>query len=81
MILTRELYAAAIDRYHAAEKARLLSRYDLGAKEHGDLELLGTRDWEEERRQELDDARAYEIFAIEARKEKAHARCGCRRSR
>lgn len=61
-LLTREKYAAAIDRYHAKEKERLLTRFDVGQKHYGDLILDGDRDWMKERQEELDDARAYEIF-------------------
>ena len=68
MILTREAYAAVIDRHHAAEKARLLARFDVGAAQHEKpLDLLDGRDWTRERQEELDDAKAYEIFEREAR--------------
>lgn len=61
-ILTRAKYAEAIDRHHAKEKERLLARFDVGQKHYGDLVLDGERDWMKERQEEMDDARAYEIF-------------------
>jgi hypothetical protein len=65
MHLSRKDYAAAIDRYHAREKARLLERYDAGARAYGPLDLSDGRDWLREMQEELDDALAYKIFEIE----------------
>ncbi len=66
-ILTREQYAESIDRHQAAEKAELLSRYDMAAPLYGPLCLngCGRKSWPVERRMELRDAVAYEIFEEE----------------
>lgn len=64
-ILTKEAYEKAIDRYHAEEKRHLLDRFDAGARQYGTLDLDCGRDWILERREELSDARAYEIFEVE----------------
>lgn len=60
--ITRGKFAAAVDRFHAKERQRLLARFDVGQKRYGDLVLDGKRDWIKERQEELDDARSYEIF-------------------
>ena len=66
-VLTRSQYAEAIDRHQAAEKAELLARYDMAAPQYGPLCLngCGRKSWPVERRMELRDAKAYEIFEEE----------------
>lgn len=61
MILTKEDYAAIIDRHHAAEKRRLLARFDAGAKKYGVLDL-DSKNWVREAREESDDRLAYLLF-------------------
>lgn len=64
-LLTREQYATLIDEHHAAQKARLLSRYDKGNKTYGGAPDLDSRDWIVEQREESDDRLAYGLFEKE----------------